>query len=502
MENASTPIVNTRQGSVMGCREEGIDVWRGIPFAAPPTGDLRWRAPQPVECWQGVRDATRFSASSWQNKEFCRLLGGGDPGTFSEDCLYLNVWSPRSSAQKKPVMVWLHGGGFAIGAGGLPPYDGKALAARGVVLVTVNYRLGHLGFFAHPALEAEAGERIYNFALLDQIAALRWVQENIAAFGGDADNVTLFGESAGARSVMSLMASPLAKGLFHKAIVQSNYTLPDTPRKAALAKGEAIAAHFGLENASAEQLRAIPAEAFWPLDTPFKIDPVPVAGDIVLPEPSLDTFFAGRQHPMPVIVGSNSDEASVMAEFGVDLAGKIGELRRKQRFGLGLIRLLYPGVRGDTELGRQVCRDMAFTTLGLVVMQAQQQVNQPCWRYWFDYVAEAMHDTYINGAWHGNDVPYVFDNLRLSEPSCDYVNERDLAFAAQVADYWVHFATHAGSATTALPGPVTWEACTGGRDRLLRIGINKQAGFRLEKRFMRARLSFFRRVMRHHVNLD
>jgi para-nitrobenzyl esterase len=177
-------------------------------------------------------------------------------------------------------------------------------------------------------------------------------------------------------------------------------------------------------------------------------------------------------------------------------------LRRKQRFGLGIIRLLYPGVRGDTELGRQVCRDMAFTTLGLVVMQAQQQVNQPCWRYWFDYVAEAMHDTYINGAWHGNDVPYVFDNLRLSEPSCDYVNERDLAFAAQVADYWVHFATHAGRETTYLPGPVMWEACTGGRDRLLRIGINKQAGFRLEKRFMRARLSFFRRVMRHHVNLD
>lgn len=166
-------------------------------------------------------------------------LGGGDPGQFSEDCLYLNVWSPTERAGPLPVMVWLHGGGFTIGAGGLPPYNGKALATRGVVVVTINYRLGHLGFFAHPALEGEEDRVVHNFALLDQIAALEWVRDNIAAFGGDPANVTLFGESAGARSVLSLLASPLAEGLFHKAIVQSGYTLPDTPREQALQRGGA-----------------------------------------------------------------------------------------------------------------------------------------------------------------------------------------------------------------------------------------------------------------------
>ncbi len=202
--------------------------------ARGPAALARAAASRPLA---GVRPAETFSAASWQDIDYCRELGGGDPGAFSEDCLYLNVWAPASAAQPLPVMVWLHGGGFTIGAGSLPPYDGKALASRDVVVVTVNYRLGHLGFFAHPALEEEAGERLYNFALLDQIAALQWVQENIHAFGGDAANVTLFGESAGARSVLSLMASPKAKGLFHKAIIQSGYTLPDLPREKALEKG-------------------------------------------------------------------------------------------------------------------------------------------------------------------------------------------------------------------------------------------------------------------------
>ncbi|HBR1907741.1 TPA: carboxylesterase/lipase family protein [Klebsiella quasipneumoniae subsp. similipneumoniae] len=501
MQHPSKPLAKTRQGTLVGSAEQGIHIWRGIPYAAPPVGPLRWRAPQPPARWPGVRQADAFSAASWQDIDYCRELGGGDPGRFSEDCLYLNVWAPASAAQPLPVMVWLHGGGFTIGAGSLPPYDGLALASRDVVVVTVNYRLGHLGFFAHPALEEEAGERLYNFALLDQIAALQWVQENIHAFGGDAANVTLFGESAGARSVLSLMASPKAKGLFHKAIIQSGYTLPDLPREKALEKGRLLAEHFALPQASAEQLRAIPAEAFWSLSAPLNIGPAPIAGDIVLPQPMLETFFAGRQHPMPVIIGSNSDEASVMAVFGVDIAGQIQKLRRERRLGLGLIKLLYPGVKGDEALGREVCRDMAFTTLGYVVMQAQQRVGQPCWRYWFDYVAEAEHDAYPHGAWHGNEVPYVFDNLRLTDPVRQYASEADLAFAAQVADYWVQFARVA-SGEQVLAGAVRWPACLRGRDRLLRIGLHKRAGFKVENRFMRARLALFRQVMKHHVTLE
>ncbi|MBK0171769.1 carboxylesterase/lipase family protein, partial [Salmonella enterica subsp. enterica serovar Infantis] len=389
-----------------------------------------------------------------------------------------------------------------ICAGSLPPYDGQALAKRGAIVVTVKYRLGHLGFFAHPALEGEGAECIHNFALLDQIAALRWVQDNIAAFGGDTQNVTLFGESAGARSVLSLMASPLAKGLFHKAIIQSGYTLPDTPREVALKKGVALAEHLGLANATAEQLRALPAETFWPLDAPFKIAPTPISGDVVLPHPMLETFFAAKQHPIPVMIGSNSDEASVLAVFGVDIAGQIQKMRRERRVGLGLIRLLYPGVKGDEALGRQVCRDMVFTTLGYVVMQAQQRIGEPCWRYWFDYVAEAEHNTYANGACHGNEIPYVFDTLTRAEPTCHYVNENDQAFASQVADYWVNFARHASRTRDVLHGPVRWPASIRGRDRLLRIGLNKLAGFKVENRFMRARLALFKRVMKHHVSLE
>lgn len=502
MENPCAPLAETRQGNVVGVTDGGCHVWRGLPYARPPVGALRWRSPQRAEAWTGIRVADTFGASSWQNREICTQLAGGDPGRLSEDCLYLNIWSPVNRTGPLPVMVWIHGGAFTMGAGDLPPYDGKALAGRNVVVVTFNYRLGHLGFFAHPALQGEEGDAVCNFGLLDQIAALQWVQDNIAAFGGDAGNVTLFGESAGGRSVMSLMASPLAKGLFHKGIIQSSYTLPDTPLATALEKGVATGRHLGLENATAEELRSLPAEAFWPLGSPLKIAPAPIAGDRVLPEPMMEVFFAGRQHAMPVIVGSNSDEASVMAEFGVDLAGEVDKLRREQRLGLGIIKLLYRGVKGDLELGRQVCRDMAFTTLGLVVMQAQQRVGQPCWRYWFDYVAEAEHDTYINGAWHGNEVPYVFDNLLLTEPARQYVNERDRAFAAQVADYWVRFAHQASNPSPCLDGPVPWQASIRGNDRLLRIGLNKHAGFRMVNRFMRARLSLFKRVMRHHVKLD
>lgn len=501
MQNASIRV-ETQQGTLSGIADGDIHSWRGIPYAAAPVGSLRWRAPQPVPPWAGVRQADCFSASSWQSSEYCVALGGGDPGRFSEDCLYLNVWSPAERSSSLPVMVWLHGGGYAIGAGGLPPYDGKALAQRGAVVVTINYRLGHLGFFAHPALEGEDGERLYNFGLMDQIAALKWVQQNITAFGGDRDNVTLFGESAGARSVMSLMASPKAVGLFHKAIIQSNYTLPDLPRETALARGQRLAEHLHLPNASADALRELPADVFWSLEPPYNIGPVPIVGDAVLPQPMLDVFFAGKQHAMPVLVGSNSDEASVMPVFGIDLAGQIKKLRRERRLGLGLIKLLYPGVKGDEELGRQVCRDMAFTTLGYVVMQAQQRINQPCWRYWFDYVAEAEHQTYLHGAWHGNEVPYVFDTLGQIIPSRDYVTEGDLAFAAQVADYWVGFAREASAGHTVLAGAVRWPAAVRGRDRLLRMGLNKQAGFRVENRFMRARMALFKRVMKHHVNLD
>ena len=208
--------------------EEGAQmlVFRGIPYAAPPVGEQRWKPPTPVDAWEGVRDAKQFSAACPQGPGLARLTGEGLP-TLSEDCLYLNVWTGAAGTDaKQPVMVWIHGGGLSLGWGHQRTYDGTDLAARGVVLVSINYRLGALGFLAHPLLSAEGGVS-GNYGLLDQVAALQWVQRNIAAFGGDPGNVTIFGESAGGTSVQALLASPHAKGLFHRAIAQSPW-LNDT----------------------------------------------------------------------------------------------------------------------------------------------------------------------------------------------------------------------------------------------------------------------------------
>lgn len=286
-------VVTVTEGKLGGIKQKECVSFLGVPFAAPPVGELRWRSPHPPAHWEGTRLATRLSPASWQSLEYCQTIGGGDPGQFSEDCLYLNIWtSSVDNGDALPVMVWVHGGGFTIGSGGLPPYDGHAFARRGVVLVTINYRLGHLGFFAHPALDEENSDTpVYNFGLLDQIAALKWIRKNIHAFGGDAEKITLFGESAGAQSVLSLLASPLTNGLFHKAIVQIAYTLPDIPRGKALDQGVMLANHFGLKNASMNELRALPEDAFWSLETPLTIGPTPIVGDSVLPESMLDIFL-------------------------------------------------------------------------------------------------------------------------------------------------------------------------------------------------------------------
>lgn len=503
MEIPHIPAIALDQGQLTGTLDDGIAVWCGIPYAAPPTGEGRWRAPRPALPWKGVRCADTFGPSSWQDAASCCDIGGGEPGIMSEDCLYLNVWSPPLSKTPLPVMVWLHGGGYTLGAGSLPRYNGRELAKRGAIVVTINYRLGHLGFFAHPALQHDdpAGA-VYNFGLLDQIAALQWVRDNIAKFGGDPHNITLFGESAGARSVLSLLASPLALGLFHKAIIQSAYTLADVSVHKALSQGEALARHFGLQNATADELRALPAHVFCTLATPLRPAPVPICGDRVLPEPMLDVFLSARQHPMPVIIGSNSDEASVMGAFGVDPGAQIQRMRRESRFGLALIRLLYPGVRGDEALGRLICRDMVFTTMGFIVMQAQQQRNLPCWRYWFDYVTEAERSVCPDGAGHGGELPYIFDNVRHLLAMQESVNGHDIAFSAQIADYWAAFARY-GVTDASLPGgPVDWPAAIRGHDRLLRMGINGDSGFKLEKRFMRLRMLLFKRVMKRHVSLN
>ena len=506
MKNETGLRIMTAEGELRGSMDDDLFVFKGIPYAAAPEGPLRWRSPQPVKPWQEARDATMFGAASWQNREYCLAVGGGDPGNFSEDCLYLNVWTPDIEPVKPlPVMVWLHGGGYTIGAGGLAPYNGKPLASRGAVVVTVNYRLGHLGFFAHPALDKEypANGVVNNFGLLDQIAALQWVQRNIPAFGGDRRNVTLFGESSGARSVLSLCCSPLAEGLFHKGIVQSAYSLPDTPRKKALQQGVSVAKHFGLtENASAEQLRDLPADAFWSLEQPLMIGPVPIAGDAVLPKPMLETFFAARQHRIPLIAGSNSDEASVLEFFGVDATAVLHQLRDKNRMRYRLLKWLYD-IHDDQRLGRAVARDMAFSVVPWLVMRAQHNIGMPGWRYWFDYVSENARDLYPHGTWHGNEVPYVMNTLAQMPTANDNraYTAKDKAFSDRVCAYWFAFARDASEFKHQLEGEVPWPTWHPGEDVTLSLGDEREDRIVLKRNFMKARMRLFRLMMTHMVKL-
>lgn len=505
MKNQRRLRITTAEGEVRGTMDENLFVFRGIPYAAPPVGALRWRPPQAVIPWQNVRDATTWGRASWQNSEYCVAAGGGDPGPFSEDCLYLNIWTPDiEPASPLPVMVWLHGGGFTLGAGALPPYNGKSLAARGVVVVTLNYRLGHLGFFAHPALDAEYpdGEPINNFALLDQIAALQWVQRNIPAFGGDRRNVTLFGESSGARSVLSLCCSPLAKGLFHKGIVQSAYSVPDVPRSQALKTGVAAAKYLGLDNASAEDLRGLPAHAFWPLGNDLANGPVPIVGDAVLPKPMLATFRAGKQHRLPLMIGCNSDEASVLDYFGVDATRIIQEMRQKKRLSYRLVKSFYD-IHDDALLGRALARDMAFTALTWLIVKAQHDIGMPGWRYWFDYVAENERDLYPHGTWHGNEIPYIFNTLCHMQPD---INARpytaaDYAFSRKVSEYWLGFARDATEFTHTLQGETPWPAWHPCHDVTLSMGEKGKAALVLKRNFMRSRLWLCRLMMRAMVRL-
>lgn len=496
----------TAEGLLRGTMDKDIFVFKGIPYAAPPTGALRWKAPRPVTPWTGEKDATAWGAASWQNRDDCLAMGGGDPGKLSEDCLYLNVWTPDVAPEEPlPVMVWIHGGGYAIGSGGLTPYGGMPLARRGAVVVTLNYRLGQLGFFAHPALDSEypEGLPINNFALLDQIAALQWVQRNIHAFGGNARNITLMGESSGARSVLSLCASPLADGLFHKGIVQSAYTLPDVTRAGALDKGQRLARHFNLPDATAEQLRQLPAEAFWALDSSMSCGPVAISGDRVLPQPMLSVFASAAQHPLPLMIGSNSDEASVLEYFGVNAAQAIAEMRRKHPLGLRLITWLYRGIKDDAELGRRVARDMAFTTLGYIVSRAQLRIGVPGWRYYFDYVSENARDIYLHGTRHGNEIPYVLNTLgQLTAVD----NERpftlgDSAFAGRVSEYWFNFARDITPLSRSIKGEMAWPVWQTDRDVTLRFGRGGSAEITLEKRFMRRRMQLFRLLMKTFVHL-
>ncbi len=475
------PLVPTPEGRVEGVQVQDVAVFKGLPYAAPPVGPSRWRAPQPAPGWQGTRDASEFGRACMQMPGLS-LKAGGDPGPLGEDCLTLNVWTPQVDAQASlPVMVWLHGGALIFGAGNLPIYDGGALARRGVVVVTINYRLGPLGYFVHPALDREAAGGPANFGLLDQIAALQWVRRNIAAFGGDARRVTVFGQSAGAQSVLALMASPPARGLFQQAIAQSPYGVPSHSRDQARATGIRVADAVGLPGAKATmvQLRDVPAQQLAQLQGDgLSLAPSLIVGDAAMPRPLLDAFRDGRQAAVPLIIGSNSDDASVALAFGLQpqaLVKRLGAARI-------LVGPLYPGVTDDAELGRQVVRDVVFTTFArrLAVLHAKRA---PTWRYYFDNVPGGARAD-APGAAHGAEVTAVFGTDDVCQCLGAPLTRADIALRERLLQRWVAFAR---GGKPDVPGSPAWPADGLWRAQVLAWGSDES----LQPAFMRDRLNAF-----------
>jgi para-nitrobenzyl esterase len=379
-------------------------------------------------------------------------------------------------------MVWIHGGAYIFGAGGMTLYDGTPLAGKGAVVVNLNYRLAQLGFFAHPALEKENPNGPTNFGLLDQIAALRWVQQNIASFGGDPGNVTIVGQSAGAKSVLALLASPLARGLFQKAIAMSSYAIPDATRTKALEAGVKVADALGLKGAgaTAAELRAVPAEKFGQLKGQgLSNAPVPISGDKVLPQSIQDTFAAGKEAPVPLILGDTSDDASVVKAFGIDPAETIQKLRASGIF----VKPLYPGVRGDSELGRQVTRDLLFTMPVRWIADRHAKLASS-WRYYFDYTAVKERAKFPDGVPHGAEIVYPLDTGDIYEGTKNVFTNEDREFARRVSDYWFEFARTGKPASKGSP---EWPNDDGRQDKTMLFGQTLD----VRTNFMKFRLNRF-----------
>jgi para-nitrobenzyl esterase len=438
---AGTPQVTLAEGRVRGAAVEDFFVFKGIPYAAPPTGKGRWRAAQPVAHWSDVRDATQFGADCEQP-----VLPGSKraPQPKSEDCLTVNVLTPTlDSAKKLPVMVWIHGGAFAFGSGRFPLDMGvPALARRGIVLVTFNYRVGRFGFFAHPALSHEhPDEPVGNYWLTDQIAALQWVQRNIAAFGGDPANVTIFGCSAGGSSVNSLVASSAARGLFEKAIAESGGGLFNATRPLAKAQEEAraVARHAGADGdsqAGLDQLRALspqqilaneqgPPDYGAIIDGRLLTDALPVA------------FAKGEINPVSYLAGSTTDEASVFGLMGFDAAVL------ERRFGIRLadVRPVYDpeGKMDEATLLRQVQTDFIFTAGSGALAALAAKNGRPAYVYQFGYIREAERGT-LSGVPHGGEVPYLFGALPAEFAAPAPWSAADRATATLLESYWTQFA--------------------------------------------------------------
>jgi para-nitrobenzyl esterase len=444
----AAPVIDAPAGAVRGVREDSANFFRAIPYAAAPVGALRWRPPQPLPRWTSVREASQRGVACMQPAMAAGPYNRGQMA-MSEDCLTLDITAP-ADARNAPVMVWIHGGTLIWGTGHSPMYSGREFAERGVVLVSINYRLGVLGYLAHAELSAESADGVSgNYGLLDQIAALQWVRDNIAAFGGDPRNVTIFGESAGALSVEYLLASPAARGLFDRAIVQSGYlfTMPEirTARYEEYS-AEAIGAWVTSQVSAANvaQLRAMDARELVDRAAAAGYAPLGTIDGRILPRQLVDTFERGEQAPVPLMAGLTSGEIRglrfLLPPLPESRDAYVADIRSRYGDLADAYLQLYPGE--DLEQTRlSASRDVVFGWASERLVRNQAAIGQPSFLYYFDhdYPAAAAADL---TAFHASEVPFVFGTIDATPPSWpaipDTAEERRISDA--MLDYWTSFA--------------------------------------------------------------
>lgn len=463
---AASLRVKTERGVIQGKAEGAVTAYLGVPYAASTAGGNRWRAPQPAPAWRGARAADHFGADCQQavhnfpsptpwTREYL------SDGPFSEDCLFVNVWTPAAQQDaRRPVLVWIHGGAFAGGSGAVPVYDGAALARRGIVVVSLNYRLGVFGFMAHPALTAEAGTS-GNYGLMDQVAALQWVQRNIARFGGDPGRVTIAGQSAGAASVHDLLAAPGARGLFVRAIAESGsgmgIAMPDL--KAAQDMGERVARAAGVTTLS--QLRSLPVAVLEKVADDPSVGPpgphfAPIRDGVFLPDP------AAQRGDVPVLTGYNADEASVSPDWSISTSNELKALLA-QRFGKEASAFSEIYAADDSAAratARQMLRDRNVAAMSFWA-EARPAGAAPVFAYLYDH-AEPGPNAALFGAFHTAEVPYVFGVL--SGPDRQFTTA-DRRISDTLGRYWVNFVATGDPNGPGLPA---WPRF--GSGRLMQLG--------------------------------
>jgi para-nitrobenzyl esterase len=473
--------VQTTAGTVRGRLKNDIFDFRGIPYAAPPVGELRFRPPQPAEPWTGERDATTFGAMAMQNQGAMETMFGAPPRPMSEDCLTLNVWTPGLDDAKRPVMVWIHGGAFLYGTGATPWYDGRSFARDDVVLVTINYRLGAFGFLH---IDGQG-----NNGILDQVAALEWVRDNIAAFGGDPGNVTAFGESAGAMSVGTLLGLPAAKGLFVKAIPESGAAHHGKPADQAERITSEFLAALGVTpgDGAIDRLRALSAEelldaqaTFAALEGTGGLPFTPVVDGVVLSEAPIDAIGKGQAAGVSVLIGTTRDEWRLFSMLDPAVSSLDEERVGRRIAGLladpaqaaDLVRH-YRASRADvsvSDLWSELGTDLVFRIPAVRLAEKQSALGNDVYMYRFDYATPALGG--MLGACHALEIPFVFESLtsRGADMFVGPVTDELRTLSRRMHEAWVSFARTGRPTADGLP---EWPRYTSERRATMLFGLSQ-----------------------------